>query len=142
MTTSYIATTLNTIMIVLRYIGPPLTNQTIVQGFTRNNDLFPGSQPAVDVTKQFSAKKPILKFLTIRAVFADWGPYDINILQCVCVWRGMRQISRISTHCRSLYLHLCSSVFYFHCFAAGDLDWSLRAGCYHSRWLQSGEICP
>ena len=56
MTTSYIATTLNSIMIVLRYIGPPLTNQTIVQGFTHDNKLFPGSKPAVDVTEHFSAK--------------------------------------------------------------------------------------
>ena len=31
------------IMIVLRYIGPPLTNQTIVQDFTHDNELFPGS---------------------------------------------------------------------------------------------------
>ena len=59
-------------MIVLRYIVPPLTNQTIVQGFTPDNKLFPGSYPAVDVTEQFSA---ILKVLTIRAVFTDWGSY-------------------------------------------------------------------
>ena len=43
MTTSYIATTLNTTMVVLRYSGPPLTNQTIMQGFTHDNELFPGS---------------------------------------------------------------------------------------------------
>ena len=40
MTASYIATNLSTIMIVLRYIGPPLTNQTIVQGSTHDNELF------------------------------------------------------------------------------------------------------
>ena len=46
MTTSYNATTLNTIiiiiMIVLHYIGFPLTNQTAVQGFIHDHELFPG----------------------------------------------------------------------------------------------------
>ena len=65
MTTSYIATTFKSIMIVLRYIGPPLTNQTIVQGFPHNNELFPDSQPAVDVTELFSAKKTNFEILTL-----------------------------------------------------------------------------
>ena len=63
-------------MIVLRYIGPPLTNQTIVQGFTHDNKLFPGSKPVVGVTEHFSAKKINFENLTIRAVFADWGLCD------------------------------------------------------------------
>ena len=101
MTTSYIATTFNTIflffyyfiiiftlnhghsgataqlssnvsngqhatsMIVLRYIGPPLTNQTIVQGFPHNNELLLDSQPAEDVTELFSAKKTNFEILTL-----------------------------------------------------------------------------
>ena len=55
-TTSYTATTLNTILIELCYVGPPFTNQTIVQGFIHDNELLPGLQLAVDVTEQFSAK--------------------------------------------------------------------------------------
>ena len=70
MTTSYTATTLNMIMIVLCYIGPSSSHKSdIVQCCTHNNETFLGSQPAVDVTEQFSAKKTIFENVDQRGCF-------------------------------------------------------------------------
>ena len=69
------------IMIILRYIRPLLTNQTIKQGFIHDNKLFHGSYSAVDVTEHFSAKKYKFAILNHKSCFRKLGSiYKINLM--------------------------------------------------------------